>query len=77
MRQIRSYRRPLPRTFPGGFQPSDGQPFGFTGWKDGQSSLGEYEDVFIVSENPLLELTHADLCFLRERGIDPFRDDGK
>jgi len=36
-----------------------------------------YEDVFIVSENPLLELTHADLCFLRERGINPFADDGK
>ena len=65
LRQIRSYRRPLPN-------PYAGLPIT-------HSTRPEfnYEDVFIVSENPLLELTHADLCFLRERGIDPFADDGR
>jgi len=32
------------------------------------------EDVFVIVESPLLEFTQKDLVFLRERGIDPFRD---
>ena len=32
-----------------------------------------FEDIFVMLEKPLLEFTHEDLAFLRERGIDPFK----
>jgi hypothetical protein len=37
-----------------------------------RSQLPQYEDVFVILENPLLEFTKYDLHFLKERGIDPF-----
>ena len=59
---IRHYLRPIPN--------SDHRP---------QEGLRIFEaprceDVFVIVESPLLEFTQKDLVFLRERGIDPFRD---
>jgi hypothetical protein len=60
---IRTYRRPLP--LPNNFASHpelrifEAMPF---------------EEVFVVCETPLLEFTQKDLVFLRECGIDPFRD---
>ena len=62
---VRTYRRPLPPPIP-----ILGQP------QRDQLTIHEvpFEDVFVIVESPLLEFTQKDLVFLRERGIDPFRD---
>jgi hypothetical protein len=62
---IRTYRRPLPYPFHYPCQP-DGDPRVLM--------PGPYEEMFVIMEDPLLEFTQKDLVFLRERGIDPFRD---
>jgi hypothetical protein len=61
---IRAYRRPLLNPNYGPAQMGDA------------SKMPElnYEEVFVILETPLLEFTQKDLVFLRERGIDPFRD---
>lgn len=58
---IRAYRRPLPNTHYGPVTPNTDPAY-------------NYEDVFVIVESPLLEFTQKDLVFLRERGIDPFRE---
>ena len=60
---VRMYRRPVYSTHYA--NEPQGDP----------STLPEpvYEDIFVMLEEPLLEFTHDDLAFLRERGIDPFK----
>ncbi len=60
---IRTYRRPIPVTQHYAGQPNSAPP-----------PPGEYEEIFVLLESPLLEFTKADLAFLRERGIDPFSE---
>jgi hypothetical protein len=62
---IRVYRRPLPASVHYAGQPNNDPRL-----------LREmpFEEIFVVLEDPLLEFTQKDLAFLRERGIDPFRD---
>ena len=56
---IRAYRRALPNPYP---QESS----------ENTNAVYNYEDVFVVMEVPLLELTHKDLVMLRGMKIDPF-----
>ena len=62
---IRQYRRPI--------------PIRFSGWRtvDGvrlTPPTPEFEDVFVILEEPLLEFTHDDLYMLRCMQIDPFTE---
>jgi hypothetical protein len=62
---IRNYRRPLPN------------PIQHAGAQMGDASRMpemNYEEMFVILESPLLEFTQKDLAFLREQGIDPFRN---
>lgn len=60
---IRAYRKPLYNPYSDFGRPApEGMP------------RMEYMDVFVILEDPLLELGHADLVFLRELRIDPFTE---
>lgn len=58
---IRTYRKALPNTNYGPSTPNSDPVY-------------NYEEMFVVLEQPLLEFTQKDLAFLRERGIDPFAE---
>ena len=62
---IRSYRRPLP--YPMHYA---GQP------NNDPRTLAQmpYEEIFVIMEVPLLELTQKDLFELRGMHIDPFTE---
>ena len=58
---IRAYRRPLPNPYP---QMGIGIPI--------ELPQNEYEEIFVIMDVPLLELTQKDLALLRGMKIDPF-----
>ena len=60
---IRSYRRPIEIPLSQKINLSDIIPY-----------QQEYEEVFVILEEPLLEFGKKDLAFLKELKIDIFKD---
>lgn len=60
---IRSYREPIPNR----------QPF-YVDTSKQPPSLGEWRDVFVILEEPLLEFYQEDLAFLKTMRIDVFSE---
>ena len=64
---IRTYRRPFPMRF-SGWRTSNGNQL--------TPPTPEYEEVFVIMEYPLLELTQKDLAFMKNVGVNPLADVG-
>ena len=66
---IRQYRRPIPNS---------PYKFGFSGWRTPNELPPqlECEEIFVILENPLLELTQKDLAFMKNVGVNPLADVG-